>query len=39
MDKVFRHCPHTIEDLKEKITKEIVDIPIETSRKSYVNFR
>ena len=33
-DKVFRHRPHTIEDLKQKITEEIEAIPVETCRKS-----
>jgi hypothetical protein len=38
-DKVFKHRPNTIEDLKEKITQEIEAIPIEMYRKSYANFR
>ncbi|KAF0710687.1 Reverse transcriptase domain-containing protein, partial [Aphis craccivora] len=38
-DKVFRHRPHTIEDLKQKITEEIEAIPVETCRKSYESFR
>jgi len=38
-DKVFRHRPHTIEDLKQKITEEVEAIPVETCRKSYESFR
>jgi len=38
-DKVFRHRPHTIEDLKQKITEEIEAKPVETCRKSYESFR
>lgn len=38
-DKVFRHRPHIIEDLKQKITEEVEAIPVETCRKSYESFR
>lgn len=31
--------PHTVENLKEKITEKIVAIPIKTCRKPYVTFR
>lgn len=37
--KLFKHRPHTLEHLKEKITVEIVAIPLKTSRKLYVTFR
>lgn len=38
-NNIFKHRPYTIEDLKVKITEESMTIPIETCRKSYVNFR
>jgi len=38
-DEVFRHRPHTIEEIKQKISEEVEAIPVEKCRKSYGSFR
>ena len=38
-DMVFRHRPHVIEEIKQKITVEVEAIPVEMCRKSYESIR
>jgi len=38
-EKVFKHRPHTLEDLMEQITEEIRATPIEMCQKVSENFR
>ena len=38
-EKVFRHRPRTLEDLKERIREEINAIPLEMTRRVMENFR
>ena len=38
-EKVFKHRPHTLEELKDRIREEITAIPIEMCRRAVENFR
>lgn len=38
-EKVFKHRPRTLDDLKERITQEINAIPVEMTRRVMANFR
>ena len=38
-EKVFKHRPHTLEELKTRIREEIAAIPIDMCQKAVENFR
>lgn len=38
-EKVFKHRPHTVEELKDRIREELAAIPIEMCRRAVQNFR